>query len=105
MEPVSRDIPPFAAARYGGLKAYNMVGCRRAGISQEAIHAIRSAYYCIHHNRTLPLILEAIRNSVPQTPEVVELLNFITTTKRGIHPSVHYRRPFQDDGRCRDDQA
>jgi len=98
MEPISRDVPPFAAVRYGGLKAYNMVGCRRAGISQQAIHAIRSAYYAVHHHRTISKIVDSIRQNVPLTPEVLELISFLTTTKRGIHPSVHFRRPFQDDG-------
>lgn len=97
MEPVSRDIPPFAAVRYGGLKAYNMIGCRRGGITQQSIHAIRSAYYCLHHNRTLTQAVAQIRCNVQETPEVAELVSFLTTTKRGIHPSVHFRRPFQDD--------
>jgi UDP-N-acetylglucosamine acyltransferase len=96
-EGISRDVPPFAAVRYGGLKAYNAIGCRRAGLTQPAIHALRQAFYCIHHHRNRIHILEAIRRDVPQTPEVLELLEFMTSTKRGIHPSVHFRRPFQDE--------
>lgn len=95
-ESISRDIPPFAAARYGGLKAYNAIGCRRAGISQQAIHAIRAAYYCIHHCRSVSDVVAAIRSEVAQTPEVLELLEFLTHTKRGIHPSVHFRRQTED---------
>lgn len=96
-EGISRDVPPFAAVRYGGLKAYNAIGCRRGGIAQSAIHAIRQAYHCIHHNRTMPAAIEAIKNTVPQIPEILELLAFMQSTKRGIHPSVHYRRPAQDE--------
>jgi UDP-N-acetylglucosamine acyltransferase len=96
-EGISRDCPPFSAARYGGLKAYNAIGCRRAGICQEAIHAIRSAFYCLHHNRTLPRAIEEIQRTVPMVAEIRELLEFLTTTKRGIQPSVHFRRPFQDE--------
>lgn len=97
MEPISRDVPPFAAARYGGLKAYNAVGCRRAGISQQAIHEIRAAYYHLHHNRTLSAAIRQILQEVPQIPEVQELVKFLTTTKRGIQPSVHFRRPLQEE--------
>lgn len=95
-EACSRDIPPFAAARYGGLKAYNAIGCRRGGISQQSIHAIRAAYFCLHHNRVLSHAIEEIRATIPQTHEVRELVEFLTSTKRGIAPSVHFRRPFQD---------
>lgn len=97
MEPISRDIPPFAAARYGGLKAYNAIGCRRAGISQQAIHHIRTAYYHLHHNRNMSTAMQIIRREVPQIPEVQELLTFLASTKRGIQPSVHFHRPFQDE--------
>jgi UDP-N-acetylglucosamine acyltransferase len=97
MEPISRDIPPFSAVRYGGLKAYNAIGCRRGGMSQSAIHAVRAAFYCLHHNRVISKAVAQIRKEVPQTPEVLELIAFLTSTKRGIAPSVHFRRPFQED--------
>ena len=96
-EGVSRDVPPFAAVRYGGMKAYNAIGCRRANFSQASIRAIRQAYHCIHHNRNMSHAIAQIRAQVPQTPEVLELLEFLTTTKRGIHPSVHFLRFSQDE--------
>jgi UDP-N-acetylglucosamine acyltransferase len=89
-EPISRDVPPFAAARYGGLKGYNAIGCRRGGISREAIHSIRAAYYCFHTHRMTSGIVAAIRANVPMTDEVKEMLDFMSTSKRGIHPSVKY---------------
>jgi UDP-N-acetylglucosamine acyltransferase len=90
-EAVSQDIPPFAAARYGGLKAYNAVGCRRAGLTREAIHSIRLAYQCLHEHRLLPDAIREIREQVPQIPEIIELLAFLTSTKRGILPSLNHR--------------
>jgi UDP-N-acetylglucosamine acyltransferase len=92
----SRDVPPFAAVRYAGLKAYNAVGCRRAGIGFESIKAIREAYFHIHHHRNLADAVAAIRETVAPVPEVHELLDFIATTKRGIHPSIHFRRALAD---------
>lgn len=97
-EGISRDVPPFSAVRYGGLKAYNAIGCRRAGLTQSAIHAIRAAFYCLHHNRNMANGIKAIRDTVPMVPEIVEMLEFIAATKRGIHPSVHFsNRGAQDD--------
>lgn len=89
-EASSRDIPPFGAARYGGLKGYNAVGCRRAGLTRQAIASIRAAYHCIHTFRTTSAIVSAIRESAPLTPEVNELLDFIAASKRGIHPSLAF---------------
>jgi UDP-N-acetylglucosamine acyltransferase len=86
-EATSQDIPPFASARYGGLKGYNARGCQRAGMSRETIHAIRSAYYCLHQNRTMSAAIEEIRATIPQLPEIVELIDFILTSKRGILPT------------------
>jgi acyl-[acyl carrier protein]--UDP-N-acetylglucosamine O-acyltransferase len=90
LEAVTRDVPPFAAARYGGLKGYNAIGCKRAGLSREAIGAIRRAYYCIHTHRTTSGIVTAIRETVPMVPEVKEMLDFMALGKRGIHPSVRF---------------
>jgi UDP-N-acetylglucosamine acyltransferase len=87
-EPISHDIPPFAAARYRGLKGYNAVGCKRSGMSRETIHAVRAAYRCLHYNRTVPAAVMEIRRTVSNEPEIQELLEFISATKRGILPSV-----------------
>jgi UDP-N-acetylglucosamine acyltransferase len=92
-ETVTRDVPPFAAVRYFGLKGYNAVGCRRAGLSRQSIAAIRAAYQCFHTHRTMPDVIKAIRQGAPSTPEVEEFVAFLTApTRRGIHPSVHFIR-------------
>jgi UDP-N-acetylglucosamine acyltransferase len=84
---VSQDIPPFAAVRQRHLKGYNAVGCRRAGLSTEAITAIRTVYHLlrVHHLRSNALA--AVAAEVPQTPEVIELVEFIKSSRRGIMPS------------------
>ncbi len=88
-EAITHDVPPFsAAARYRGLKGYNAVGCKRAGMSRETIHAVRSAFYCLHMNRTVPAAMAAIRKSVPILPEIKELIDFLISTKRGVLGSV-----------------
>ena len=89
-ETVTRDTPPFAAVRYGGMKGYNAVGCRRGGIGREAGKAIRAAYQCLHSHRTTAAAVAAILEAAPLEPEVQELLDFIAGTKRGIQPSVHF---------------
>jgi UDP-N-acetylglucosamine acyltransferase len=91
-EIATRDVPPFAAVRYGGCKGYNAIGCKRAGIPRPSIFGIRRAYHCYHTHRTLPGALAAIRETCPDVPEVRELLEFMACSKRGVHPSVHFAR-------------
>jgi UDP-N-acetylglucosamine acyltransferase len=89
-EAISRDIPPFAAVRYGGIKGYNAVGCRRAGIARDAIHAIRATYGCLHACRTTPAAIAAIRELQSDAAEVREILDFIGRASRGVQPSVRF---------------
>jgi UDP-N-acetylglucosamine acyltransferase len=96
-EAITHDVPPFAAARYGGLKGYNAIGCKRAGISRAGIAAIRKAYHCYHTHRTLPAAVRAIREACPDLPEIREILDFIAATKRGIERSTRFPRVPQGE--------
>jgi UDP-N-acetylglucosamine acyltransferase len=87
-EALSQDVPPFAAVRYRALRGYNAVGCRRAGFSAQTSSAIRRAYQCLRKNRIMSAAVEAIKESVPDLPEVRELLQFIAVSRRGIAPSA-----------------
>jgi UDP-N-acetylglucosamine acyltransferase len=96
-EGLNRDIPPFAAVRFDGLKGYNAIGLRRAGLSQGAIHAVRQAFQRLHSHRNLSLAVAAIRGEVEQTAEVRELLEFIETAKRGVLPSWRFARGMAEE--------
>lgn len=86
----AQDVPPFSAVRYGGLKGYNAVGCRRAGLSRQTIFAIRSAFHCLETHRTMSRATGMIRENIPQLPEIVELLDFIAASRRGVLPAVRF---------------
>ena len=75
-EPATKDIPPFGAVWERRLKGYNAVGCRRAGLSREAIKSIRSAYQLLHSNRSTNTAVAAIERQVERTQEVAEILGF-----------------------------
>ena len=97
-EAVSRDIPPFAAVKYGGLKGYNAIGCRRAKLSQEVLYAIRKAYHCIHTHQTNARVIAAISETVLPAPEIRELLEFFAASKRGILPSLKFLNYLHGSG-------
>jgi UDP-N-acetylglucosamine acyltransferase len=97
-EPVSHDVPPFAAVRYGGLKAYNAVGCRRAGMSQRSVHALRRAFNRLAHDRVIGCALAAVERDEPVDPAVAELLRFVRDSHRGIVPACGAEGGRRDDG-------
>jgi hypothetical protein len=58
-------------------------------MSRETIHAIRSAYHSLHRHRVVSAALDEIRETVPDLPEIRMLIEFITSSKRGIVPSLN----------------
>ena len=83
----SQDVPPYTiAARepvaYCGL---NLVGLRRRGFSRETIDLIHEAYRLIYSaGLSRAAALETIRETLPQTPEVSYILDFVSRSQRGI---------------------
>lgn len=83
----SQDIPPFCmAARepvsYCGL---NLVGLRRRGFSKEIIDNIHNTYRLLYQRGKLrEECLNEIRETIPTSPEIEYILDFVTSSKRGI---------------------
>ncbi len=83
----AQDIPPFTmAARepvaYCGL---NIVGLRRRGFSPEIIENIHEAYRLLYQRGKLrEECLNDIREKVPMSKEIEYILDFVTTSKRGV---------------------
>jgi UDP-N-acetylglucosamine acyltransferase len=96
-EAVTQEVLPFAAIRDRGMRGYNAIGCRRAGMDRNAISAIRAVFRALHFHRLTDRAIEEIRMTVPDLPEVRELLDFIATAKRGIVPSTGGRRHVFDE--------
>ena len=84
---VVKDIPPFVIvsgdrARLHGL---NNVGLKRRGFSQETLSILKKAYRIIFRiGLTLNEAIERVKAEVEQIPEVIDLINFIKSSERGI---------------------
>ncbi len=90
---ISKDAPPYfiMAGRNGTDKSINLVGLRRAGFSAEAIRNIRNIYKLYYHSGLGPSnALKAIKEELPQTPEVLEFINFCETSKKGVIAPKYY---------------
>jgi len=87
---VVQDIPPFSTcdghpARIYGL---NLVGLRRNKISNENIKNIDHAFKLLFNSGATPKhALEAVSKELPQTEEIIYLINFIKNSQRGLSRS------------------
>ena len=84
----SQDIVPFVMAegRNGNIMGINIVGCRRAGISKENIKILRSLFKIFFRSGlNVSNAVLKIKEELPQTPEVLEFLDFVEKSNRGIH--------------------
>jgi UDP-N-acetylglucosamine acyltransferase len=84
---VRQDIVPFMLADGDPATpmTINKVGLERAGFSEEAISALRSAYKIIfRESLTLANALAKIEKELPPLPDVQYLVQFVRTSPRGI---------------------
>lgn len=82
----SQDIPPYIIAgkepiRYAGV---NLIGLRRRGYSNEQIDQIHTAYRLLYSKGVLAEGIDEIKKSLPLTPEIQYIIDFVETSKRGI---------------------
>ena len=67
--------------RYCGI---NLVGLRRHGFSKEQIDNIHEAYRLLYSKGLLKEGIEEIKKNLELTPEINYIINFVSTSKRGI---------------------
>jgi len=86
-EALSKDVMPFGAVFHGRHKAYNAVGCRRAGLDARSIRGLRAAFVRIHAASGASASARELRETkLIEISEVRELVEFIETSRRGIQP-------------------
>ena len=92
-EILNKDVLPFGAVRYGGHRAYNAVGCRRAGLSGAALRELRSAFHFLLGRRSFPQAARLLREDRGDrlSSEVAELIDFIGSSRRGIQVMRSFR--------------
>jgi UDP-N-acetylglucosamine acyltransferase len=84
---IVQDVPPFMIAdgNPAKVRSYNKVGLERRGFSEEAMRCIKEAYRLIYRSElNLQQAVEQIRADLPSGVEVTQLVNFVTSSARGI---------------------
>lgn len=85
---IVQDVPPFMIVDGHPSKPrkVNVVGLERNGYSPEAIASLKAAFRLIFRSHDPRAeILSGMRDEQELSPEVEELLNFLTNSERGNH--------------------
>lgn len=91
---VPKDVPPYILAGSDPLsfERLNIVGLRRRGFSEHAITTLEQAYRLLYKSGlNVSQAVVRIKEEVEVTPEVKKVLDFISTSKRGIIPGLSSR--------------
>ncbi|MBY0232371.1 MAG: acyl-ACP--UDP-N-acetylglucosamine O-acyltransferase [Gemmataceae bacterium] len=83
---MTMDVPPFTIhQRINVVCGVNVIGMRRAGISNGSIDAVRKAFAVLYRSGQLVRASVAqLEQQMGHVPEVMELVSFIRAAKRGI---------------------
>lgn len=84
---VVKDVPPYviAAGDRATLYGLNSVGLRRHGFSQKTLSLLKKAYRIVFRiGLTLNESIERLRAEVEQIPEVINFIDFIKSSQRGL---------------------
>ncbi|MCX6977881.1 MAG: acyl-ACP--UDP-N-acetylglucosamine O-acyltransferase [Verrucomicrobia bacterium] len=84
---IVQDVPPFMIAdgNPAKIRSYNKVGLERHGFTEEAQRQIKESYRIIYRSAlNLQQAIEQIRATLPESPELTQILKFITQSPRGI---------------------
>jgi len=84
---IVKDVPPYviAAGEQAKLHGLNRVGLKRSGFSPSTLAALKKTYRIIFRiGLTLNEAIERVTAEVEQIPEVVNFIDFIKSSERGI---------------------
>jgi UDP-N-acetylglucosamine acyltransferase len=84
---VSKDIPPFLKAVGNPVKLYglNSVGLQRNGFAENVVRELKRAYRLFFRSDlNLTQAMQRAETELEQFPEVVELVQFVEASERGV---------------------
>ncbi len=84
---VVQDIPPFSTCDGHPARVYglNIVGLKRAKISQEVQLSLKRAFKILFNSRlTVSNALKRLKKELPASEELERLIRFIETSERGV---------------------
>jgi UDP-N-acetylglucosamine acyltransferase len=82
----SRDVPPYAIVDWQHtVRGVNVIGLKRAGFDDQRIRGIREAFRVLFRKgRNLSLAVQELETKGDVSSDVLTLLQFIKSSKRGV---------------------
>jgi UDP-N-acetylglucosamine acyltransferase len=83
---IVQDVPPYMIAdgNPAEIRGINLVGLERRGFAPESIRVLKEAFRILYRAKlNTKQAIEEIRRSLPEKPELKELIQFIETSQRG----------------------
>ncbi|MDB6147119.1 MAG: Acyl-[acyl-carrier-protein]--UDP-N-acetylglucosamine O-acyltransferase [Spartobacteria bacterium] len=84
---IVQDVPPFMIAdgNPATIRGINQVGLERKGFSAETVKLVKEAFRIIYRSKyNTRQAVEAIRQELPVSAEIAEIIDFIEKSERGI---------------------
>ena len=84
---VVQDVPPYSMSDGHPAVVYglNLVGLRRAGFSADTIKLLKNAFKILFfENHPFDKAKEQVQKELPASKEIAHLLEFISSSKRGV---------------------
>ncbi len=84
---IVQDVPPFMIAdgNPAEIRGVNLVGLDRNNFSPESVKSIKEAFRLIYRSKyNTRQAIDAVRKELPACAEIVQIIEFIEQTERGI---------------------
>jgi len=84
---IVQDVPPFMIAdgNPAEIRGVNLVGLERKGFTPESMKWIKEAFRLIYRSKhNTRQAVEAVRKELPQNEEIMQIIEFIEQSERGI---------------------
>lgn len=84
---IVQDVPPFMIAdgNPARVRGINKVGLERNGIGAEVMRHLKEAYRLLYRSdMNVKQAIEQMRSQLPDTPELEQVVAFVTASERGI---------------------
>ena len=84
---IVQDVPPFMIAdgNPAEIRGVNLVGLERKGFTPKSVKWIKEAFRLIYRSKyNTRQAVDAVRKELPQTEEIMQIIEFIEQSERGI---------------------
>ena len=84
---IVQDVPPFMIAdgNPAEIRGVNLVGLERKGFTPKSVKWIKEAFRLIYRSKyNTRQAVNAVRKELPQTEEIMQIIEFIEQSERGI---------------------